>query len=136
MINDMFKDTYLLQKALDASWLNNKAINNNIANADTPGYKRQKVEFQNFLADAIDNNTVKGSETNKNFIPVGAAKIDSVNYKMTQDNSTSMREDGNNVDIESEMSQLAKNSIMYNALIQQISGKFSKLRSAIMGGGR
>ena len=136
MINDMFKDTYLLQKALDASWLNNKAITNNVANADTPGYKRQKVEFQNLLSDAIDNNAVKGVGTNKNFIPVGASKIDSINYKLTQDNSTSMREDGNNVDIESEMSQLAKNSIMYNALIQQISGKFSKLRAAITGGGR
>ena len=136
MINDMFKSTYLLQRALDASWLNNKAITNNIANGDTPGYKRQKVEFQNVLSDAIDNNAVKGIETNKNFISVGAAKIDRVNYKITQDNSTSMREDGNNVDIESEMSQLAKNGIMYNALIQQISGKFSKLRAAITGGGR
>lgn len=132
----MFKSTYLLQRALDASWLDNKAITNNIANADTPGYKRQKVEFQNFLADAIDNKAAEGVETNKNFIAVGAAKIDRVNYKITQDNSTSMREDGNNVDIESEMSQLAKNGIMYNALIQQISGKFSKLRAAITGGGR
>lgn len=136
MIDDMFKDTYILQKGLDASWFNNKAIANNIANADTPGYKRQKVEFQSLLSDAIDNSAVKGSETNPKFIPVGADKMDNVKYKITQDNTTSMREDGNNVDIESEMSQLAKNNIMYNSLIQQISGKFSKLRAAITGGGR
>jgi flagellar basal-body rod protein FlgB len=113
MSNDIFKGTKLLQRALDASWIRNKVISNNIANAETPGYKRQKVQFEQFLSDAQNDNPT---------------------IKIEQDNSGAMRQDGNNVDIENEMAQMAKNNLMYNALIQKITGEFNKLRSAISEG--
>lgn len=131
MIKDMFKSTYLLQKALDASWLRNKAIANNIANVDTPGYKRQKVEFEQVLAGAIDDNTFKDTGTNEQHISIGAGSSIHKEIKVMEDNSTSMRLDGNNVDVESEMAQLAKNNIAYYALIQKISSEFRKIRTAI-----
>lgn len=137
MINDMFKNTYFLQRSLDAAWMRNKAIANNIANVDTPGYKRQKVEFEQFLSEAIDNRSVRGYTTNGKHIPVGAGSIvDRSGIRIMEDNTTSMRLDGNNVDIESEMASLAKNNIMYDALIQKISGEFKKLRTAINEGRR
>ena len=136
MLEDVFKNTYLLKRSLDASWLRNKVISNNIANVDTPGYKGQKVQFEEFLSQAIDNKAVQGVITNEKHIPIGAGSIGRLNAKVVTDNSTSMRLDGNNVDIESEMAQMAKNNIMYNALIQKISGEFSKLRTAINGGGK
>lgn len=135
MINDMFKSTYILERALDASWLRNKVTANNIANVDTPGYKRQKVEFEQFLAQAIDNKA-RGMITNERHIPIGAGSINAVKINIREDNATSMRLDGNNVDIENEMAQMAKNNIMYNALIQKVSGEFKKLETAISEGRR
>lgn len=137
MMEDMFKSTYILQQALDASWLRNKAISNNIANADTPGYKRVNVEFEQFLSQAIDNKALMGTVTNAKHIPVGAGSLGRINAKVTPDYSeTNMRLDGNNVDVENEMAQMAKNNIMYDALVQRISGEFSKLRTAITEGRR
>lgn len=131
MIGDMFKSTKVLEKALDASWTRNKVISNNIANVDTPGFKAQKVEFEDFLAQAIDNRAIKGTITNEKHIPIGAGSLHNVQMKISQDSTTSMRLDGNNVDIESEMAQLAKNNIQYNALVEKLSGEFSRLRTAI-----
>ncbi len=135
MINDMFKSTYILERALDASWLRNKVISNNIANADTPGYKRQKVEFEQFLSEAIANKA-RGMITNERHIPIGASNINAVKINIREDNAANMRLDGNNVDIENEMAQMAKNNIMYNALIQKVSGEFKKIQTAISEGRR
>jgi len=131
MIEDMFNNTYVLQKALDASWTRNKVISDNIANVDTPGYKKQKVQFESYLAQAVDNNAVKGMVTNERHIPVGAGSLNRLKIDIKEDNTTSMRLDGNNVDIDSEMADLAKNNIMYNALIEKISGTYRNLRTAI-----
>jgi len=131
MIEDMFNNTYVLQKALDASWTKNKVISNNIANVDTPGYKRQKVEFESYLAQAVDNKALKGTTTNEKHIPVGVGSINRIKIDVKEDNSTTMRLDGNNIDIDSEMSDLAKNNIMYNVVTEKISGAFRNLRTAI-----
>lgn len=131
MGDDMFKGTSILEKALDASWLRNKAISNNIANVDTPGYKRQKVEFEQYLSDAIDNKSIEGTITNEKHIPLGKGSVSQGGIRVIEDKTSSMRLDGNNVDVESEMADLAKNNLMYNALIQKISGEFKKLRTAI-----
>jgi len=139
MINDMFKGTYGLQKALDASWQNNKAIIGNIANADTPGYKKQNTDFGTALAKAVGKGNLDGATPNPNHIPIsGQSAGNSSSSAATgsyTDTSSSMRLDGNNVDIEDEMAKLAKNNILYSALTQKIAGEFSKLRQAISGGG-
>lgn len=135
MLNGIFKGTTILNKALDASWARNEAISDNIANVDTPGYKRKQVEFEKYISDAIDNNGVTGTVTNENHIPIGKQDINNLNYKVTTDQSnTTMRLDGNNVDIDAEMGLMAKNGILYNALIQKITGEFNKLRMAIKEG--
>ncbi|MGE5473445.1 MAG: flagellar basal body rod protein FlgB [Ignavibacteriales bacterium] len=134
MIEDMFKSTYVLQKALDASWTRNKVISDNIANVDTPGYKKKTVEFESYLSQAVDNKALKGTVTNERHIPVGAGNMGGIKINVREDNSTTMRLDGNNVDVESEMADLAKNNIMYNALIEKIAGEFSRLRTAINDG--
>jgi flagellar basal-body rod protein FlgB len=53
-----------------------------------------------------------------------------------QDKSTSMREDGNNVDVDNEMTNQAANALMYNAVITQVNSKLSMTRYVITGGGR
>jgi len=116
MSDKISNDFKILEKALDAAWLRNEVISQNIANIDTPGYKRKTVVFEDYLNDAID-------------------KVDSIDIRVTQDNKNlSMRQDGNNVDIESEMASMAANSIKYNTLVQSLNAGFNRLKSVISEG--
>jgi len=115
----------ILEKALDAAWLRNEVISNNIANVDTPGYKRKTVKFEEFL-----NNELKNSKISK-----GQTKLQSPDIVVATDYSTlSYRSDGNNVDIENEMAELAANTLRYNVLVQKMNGDFQNLRRVIRGG--
>lgn len=105
----------MLQKGLDASWLRNKVITNNIANVDTPGFKASSVDFETEFKQALES----------------GRSLDNVEPSVVTDNSTSYRADGNNVDIDKENVDLAKNSIYYNELIEQVSSEFKRLNSAI-----
>lgn len=135
MLDKLFNHTKTASKALDATWLRNEAISQNIANVDTPGYKKKTVKFEEFLSGALDGENLPGKVTDKRHIPIGAADIENVPISVSEDHaSLSTRLDGNNVDIESEMAQMAKNTIQYNALIQRISGQFRSLRSVIKEG--
>jgi len=135
MLEKLFDNTKVTAKALDASWLRNDAIAQNIANVDTPGYKRKTVKFEEFLSEALDTNTLKGNLTDPRHIPIGSTNVDDININVTEDNaSLSTRLDGNNVDIENEMALMAKNTIQYNTLIQRLNTQFKTLRSAIKEG--
>lgn len=125
------------KSALDAAWARNEAIAGNIANADTPGYKRKDVAFEEYLQEAVSARNFKGYRTNPRHIPIGTDSVNSIKPRIVQDNSNfSMRLDGNNVDIENEMALLAKNAIVYNTVIQRTSGEFRKLRNVINEGRR
>jgi flagellar basal-body rod protein FlgB len=114
-----------LERALDASWLRNEVISQNIANVDTPGYKRKVVKFEEFL----------DSEMKSGKISQGTSKLSDDGIIVTEDPTDSAyRSDGNNVDIENEMALMAANSIRYNTLIQKMNGDFQKLKSVIRGG--
>ncbi len=132
MIDRILGKTKLLEKALDASWTRNETIAQNIANVDTPGYKRKDVAFKEYLNAALEPGSFEGFRTDKRHIPIGGGSIDDVKMKVTQPNDCfSARLDGNNVDIENEMAQMAKNTIEYNTLIQRLNGKFKGIKSAI-----
>ncbi|HHU64374.1 MAG TPA: flagellar basal body rod protein FlgB [Clostridiales bacterium] len=126
----------ILEKALDASWLRNEAISKNLSNIDTPGYKAVNVRFEEELTRALESSRLEGKKTREKHMPVGKAKISGIQPKLQRDNSTSMRLDGNNVDIDAEMSKLTKNTIMYNTLSQQISGALNKIKYVINEGRR
>jgi flagellar basal-body rod protein FlgB len=132
----MGRKTRVLEKALDASWLRNETIAQNLANVDTPGYKRMTVSFEEHLVKALDS-SIEGIRTHKRHIPIGKSGIDTVPVYIKTDNSRlSVRQDGNNVDIDNEMASMAKNSLKYNLLIQSINSGFNRIKSVISGGGR
>jgi flagellar basal-body rod protein FlgB len=133
MLDRIFNRSKLVEKAMDATWLRNDAISQNIANVDTPGYKRKTVPFEEYLNQAIDGQNLQGFRTNSRHIPIGgSSSADNIDLKVTEDNSsTNMRLDGNNVEIDSEMASMAKNSIKYNTLVESLNAGFSRLRSAI-----
>lgn len=117
----------VLGMAADASWMRNEVLNNNIANNDTPGYKRQDVEFEDVLARqmrAARYQNLDDAVASVRKQPVsGRIYTDAVSY--------SYRIDGNNVDMDTENVELVSNQIKYNALAESISQEFARLKSVI-----
>ena len=114
----------VLDKALDASWLRNEAISNNLANADTPGYKRQDVNFETQLAKALRSSRYKTMDAK-----VADVKLNRLNpIAYTDYAGFSYRIDGNNVDPDTEGVYLAKNQVVYQGLEQSVSEEFKNLQ--------
>ena len=128
----------LLENALKGSSLRHKVISNNIANINTPGYKRMEVSFESELAAAAAADANRGSSyaamtrTHPKHLLPSTEQI-APNHIRTVDD-TSLRTDGNNVDVDAEMAAMTKNQIYYSAIAQRISGYYTKIKSAIKGG--
>lgn len=125
MFDKILSRTQNLERALDAAWTRNEVVSQNIANVDTPGYKRKTLKFEEFL----------NAEMKTGKIDHGQTELSGLGMVVTTDDAaTSYRIDGNNVDIERESALMAMNNLKYNTLIQRISGQFTTLRSVIRGG--
>lgn len=136
MVQNIDEISYsLIKKTLDASTERGRVIAHNIANVNTSGFKASKVVFEDKLNDILESKTVGLRVTNNKHINDGNT-IDSLNPDVVRDKSTSMRADGNNVEIDNQMTELAANSILYNALINQANNRISSTRYVITGGGR
>ena len=122
----------VLEQALSASSLRQKVISNNISNVNTPGYKKSEVLFENMLQNAMTSDKMPMLQTNSRHLPLQHTAMPTA--KVNVIGNTSIRTDGNNVDIDVEMADLAKNSIYYNAVAQQLSSYFSGIKSAIKEG--
>jgi flagellar basal-body rod protein FlgB len=133
---NIFKGVDSLQKGLGASWTRNSVISNNIANVDTPEFKSSSVEFESLyqqsLEDQADGFQLK--KTQSDHMDIGDADAGNVQPVVVQNSDTTNRMDGNNVDIDQQMSDMAKNVIYYNALTRKISGEFEQLNYAIKEG--
>lgn len=117
----------VLDKAADASWLRNDAISNNIANADTPGYKRQDVNFETQLAKALRSSRYTSMDSK-----VANVKMNRLNpITYTDYAGYSYRIDGNNVDPDTEGVYLAKNQVVYQGLTQSINQEFKNLQTVM-----
>ena len=130
----------VLEKSLNAASLQHQMISNNIANVDTPGFKRSEVVFQNKLEQVLglkETNYLPLMITHKNHIPiVPEITINDINPEIVTKTETSLRTDENNVDIDFEMSKMAENTAYYSSLAQLTSLKFKELISAITEGRR
>lgn len=127
---ELFSNTFsVLEKSLDYSSAKQKVISQNIANVDTPNYKAKDVvknSFQEVLQASIEANRTDARHFNfsagHNSSPI-----------VTQQNGT-YNNNGNSVDMDKEMADLATNQIYYNAVTDRLSGKFSSLQNVIRGG--
>jgi len=119
--------TQVLQKGLDAATLRQEVISNNVANVNTPGFKRSNVTFEEGLKKAL-----AGRENNYQ----RTSLLEDTSPESVKDNRTSMRNDLNNVDMEIEMLNLSSNQIKYNGLIQLLNDRYSNLRYVINEGRR
>ncbi len=131
MIGDSITSA-ILQKALDGTWQRQRAISNNIANHETPGYKAIKVDFENSLDQEIRK--LENSIPTKERITESLEALKDSEINVYSDESTSNRADGNNVDMELENIEMAKTQIQYQYLTRSMTDMFSRLRYAISEG--
>lgn len=128
MINsNIYNYINVLDKAADAAWTRNEVLSNNIANVDTPNYKRQDVEFETYLQAEL-----QGANSSSLSSVVAGVDLDSLSSNTYTDSSSlSYRLDGNNVDIDTENVELSSNQLKYQALVGSISNGFSMIKSAM-----
>ncbi|WP_150271379.1 flagellar basal body rod protein FlgB [Paenibacillus tepidiphilus] len=106
----------------------------NIANADTPNYKKKTVEFQEELRRIIENGSSDNLEvkrTHPKHIPTGETGLSGIPYRIVQNSDTTMNNNGNNVDMDIEMANLAENQLMYNYMVDKVSGHYSKIKNLL-----
>ncbi|OMF36814.1 flagellar basal-body rod protein FlgB [Paenibacillus sp. FSL H8-0548] len=126
-----------MEGALQAAEMRQRVISNNVANNDTPHFKRSEVLFETLLEQTLGNNQGKlnGQRTNEKHISIGSASSKIPIPKLITDETTAMNNNQNNVDIDREMSLLAKNQLSYSVYVQQINHEVRMIRTAIEGRG-
>ncbi len=120
------------ERGLSAANLRHEVIADNLANINTPNFKRSRVVFEEILAKELygeEGNKLPLVRTHDKHLPV--AKFEPAQARVERDDSTTMRVDNNNVDIDMEMASLAKNQLYYNALARQLGGHISRIKSVM-----
>jgi flagellar basal-body rod protein FlgB len=133
----MSETMQVLRKGLDSLSVRNEAIANNIANYDTPNFKRIEVTFQEQLKACIDKNHQVSPlvRTHPKHFPITSTNaLENFQPDLRVVTETSGRNDGNNVDMNVESAKLAENTALYNSLADVTSRYLSQLRHAITEG--
>lgn len=120
-----------LQKALDAGALRQRVIADNIANINTPGFKKSTVNFDAFLKAVLNENVHGLTKTHVRHMDAPGCGPEPQAVKVT---GTRMRADGNNVDIEEEMIAQAANYLAYQTTAQLVTSRYAKLSMVVRGG--
>ncbi|WP_219838825.1 flagellar basal body rod protein FlgB [Paenibacillus sp. R14(2021)] len=125
-----------LQGAVNAAEMRQRVITNNIANVDTPKFKRSEVVFEQMLEQSMGNgiSQLTGRRNNPRHIPIGTS-TSAPQAQVVTDETSVMNNDVNNVDIDREMSLLAKNQLNYNFYVQQMNHDVKMMRIGIEGRG-
>jgi flagellar basal-body rod protein FlgB len=135
MDSGFMKTQDILQRSMSVGIIRQEVIADNIANADTPHFKRREVTFESELNRALrsyDPYPFKAALTHKNHIPFYRPK----DYREAKpivylDYTTTYRNDGNNVDIEKEMVDARENSMRYIAMAQRVSDNYRLLSTLL-----
>jgi flagellar basal-body rod protein FlgB len=123
-INFSGTDSYL-RAAMSGLAARQRAIANNVANVDTPNFKASEVRFEDALKSAVSSGR-PGSPPDQSALNAAAARSTLVD-------ATSLRADGNNVDIDREMAILGETNLTYSAITQVMATRLGILRNVISG---
>ena len=119
---------YTIKKAMDVCMLRQKIHSLNIANVSTPGYKRRYVVFEELLKKDTKELTLATTH------PKHISKVEEqVSPRVLIDWSTSMRNDGNNVDMEYEVVEMVKNGLRYQVLSRLMSMNIDRYNAVLRG---
>ncbi len=122
--SNVFDYVNVMDKTLDAAWRRNEVLSNNLANATTPGYKRQDLNFEGELRRALGNSRYTSIDSK-----VANLKINRLNPRTYTDYSNfSYRMDRNNVDPDTEGVMLASNQLKYYGIMEAANQEFANLK--------
>ena len=121
----LFASFDISASGMTAQRLRSDIISENIANVNTPGYKRQDVAFEDSLQEAISNSRYRSTDEKV----ANLSKADLRIRSYTDSSGFAYRLDGNNVDIDTENAALARNQLKYNALVDSINHEFSMIKA-------
>lgn len=117
----------LIKSGLDVSSLRQETISSNIANVNTPGFKVNKVAFETHLNDALQGSGLQRTQAGH----MHSSNSNPLAPRVTKRTETSVKDNGNNVDIDYEMAELAANNLYHDALVSQINAKYKMMQSVI-----
>lgn len=137
-MSSIYGNMDVLNVALDGNSARYESISKSLANVNTPGFKKSTVDFESELQNIISNKNTKVSlnKTNEKHMSKGQQNLETFEASVKVHDDTSTRRDKNNVNPDIEMMNLAKTTVMYNALTDQINRKFTKIQSVITEGGK
>ncbi len=124
-----------LSRSLDLRSVKHNLISANIANAETPGYKSKRIDFEDTLAKALSLTDAPMARTSAKHMRAGGS-VGEVAPEIYNNPNNVVREDGNTVDRDAEMVALAENQMLYNSSIESLRRKIALLKYAISDGGR
>lgn len=129
-VND--KTLQALAAGLKFREMRQEIISSNVANAETPGYKAKRLDFEKALARAldVDGEMQMNIESSKHF-NVGSGGFENLQPESYQDPNGIVSENGNTVDREKEMAMMAQNKIMYDTLVQLMNKKLGLMKYTI-----
>lgn len=119
-----------LEGAVQASAARHQTITNNLANGNTPYFKRSDVEFESILREKMNNSTMIGNRTDSRHFYIGPSQ-QVPEFRVVQDQTTVTSNDGNNVDVELEATKQVDNQLRYYSYISQINHEINMKRTAI-----
>ncbi len=128
MINtNIYNYVNVLNKAADAANSRNEIIANNLANVDTPNYKRKDVAFENYLQQAM----IGDDSLDERIADINTHLSDFGGLIYTDSSTLSYRLDGNNVDVDTENAMYAQSQIRYDALVDLMKQEFARYRTVL-----
>lgn len=122
----------VLEGGLDGTSLRQRVLADNIANNDTPDFKRSDLKFDKYLQEALEETKTITVGNEPGHIPITMTGLSSDNF-VEKDTNTTYRNDGNNVDIDVEMTRMVENQLQFNALSSMITQHIALLKQAISG---
>jgi flagellar basal-body rod protein FlgB len=131
------KSITIMEKGLETATARRNIIANNIANVDVPNFKRSEVSFEAEMVRALDsekraNESTPLKTTHPSHVSMPKVKdYQTVGPKVSTDYNSSMRNDGNNVDIEHEISAMNRNQMQYSIIIDRLGSNFRLMNQLI-----
>jgi flagellar basal-body rod protein FlgB len=137
LLDSLFGNIKVIERAMNGLGARQRVIGENVANVDTPKYKRMEVAYEAQLraalkAEALTDELPMATASGRHF-SVGplAEGLDHVSAQMNQVTDETFRVDGNNVDVDTEMAKLAETNLRYNTMATLARNKFDGLKSML-----
>ena len=108
-----------------------KVISSNIANINTPGYKTKELVFEDELKNSITNNSLQMTATNSRHMPNVNSSLANSNSKLMEVENLEEQNDGNNVNIDTQMGEMSKNKVLFDAIQSSIKRDSKLFRSVV-----